>query len=243
MVEATAALATQLGSLISSYNDQARHVSEPVPQWILPPRSCQLIEDIAKLLPPESRAFEFGSGRSTHALRRAFPAVFSLEHSPEWLQETEAASVAAVSDRRTNFDSDESARRATDRTAVVPLTPCWNRLRRIESFDLEKHADIFAHLKQSRFILVDSPPNPAKREHALFLALGHAAVGAVVMIDDLEIRATARFAHRFARQNDEQLRFWRVNIDHQLGVFLKLRPGRIHFRPSLIEFVGTWLRA
>jgi hypothetical protein len=24
---------------------------------------------------------------------------------------------------------------------------------------------------------------------------------------------------------------------------LRLRPGRLHSRPSLIEFVGTWLRA
>ena len=90
---------------------------------------------------------------------------------------------------------------------------------------------------------MDSPPNPAKREHVLFLALRHAVPSAVIMLDDLEIRATARFAHRFARQNRKQFCFWRVNIDHKLGVFLKLRPGRLHSRPSLIEFVGTWLRA
>jgi hypothetical protein len=199
------------------------------------------------LLPSETHAFEFGSGLSTHALRRAFAAVFSLEHAADWLDKTESRAEADPSqlDRlnRSSLTSEFVTKRPSDETFVVSLTRCWNRLRLIESFDLEKHADVLAPLKQSRFILVDSPPNPAKREHALFLALGHAAVGAVIMIDDLEIRATARFAHRFARQNRKAFRFWRVNIDHQLGVFLKLRPGRLHSRPSLIEFAGTWLRA
>jgi hypothetical protein len=236
-------LETRLDALIGKYSEQGRDSSVPVPEWILPPLSCQFIEEIAKLLPPDSRAFEFGSGRSTHALRRAFLAVFSLEHSRDWLEQTEGASVAAVHDRRTNPTSAELPRRATDETVVVPLERCWNRLRLIESFNLAKHPDILARLKEARFILVDSPPNPAKREHALFLALRHAVPGAVIVLDDLEIRATTRFAHRFARQNPKQFRFWRANIDHQLGVFLKLRPGRFHSRPSLIEFVGTWLRA
>ena len=185
-------------------------------------------------------------------MRRAFAAVFSLEHAADWLDKTETSrnstgseNVSLQLDRlnRTSLTSEFVAARVSDATFVVPLKRCWNRLRLIESFALADHPEILMRLKQSRFILVDSPPNPAKREHALFLALRHAAVGAVVMIDDLEIRATARFAHRFARQNGEQFRFWRVNIDHQLGVFLKLRPGRLHSRPSLIEFVGTWLRA
>jgi hypothetical protein len=195
--------------------------------------SCQFLEDVAKLLPPDSRAFEFGSGQSTQALRRAFAAVSSLEHDIDWLEKTESLAGAR----------DFMGKRESDTTSVVPLTRCWNRLRVIESFDLEKNAEILARLKQSRFILVDSPPNPAKREHALFVALRHAVVGAVIMLDDLEIRATTRFAHRLANQNRKQLQFWCVNIDHQLGVFLKLRPGRLHSRPSLIEFVGTWLRA
>jgi hypothetical protein len=58
----------------------------------------------------------------------------------------------------------------------------------------------------------------------------------------LAVRATARFAHRLARQNAKRFRFWVLNIDHTLGIFLKLRPGRIESRPSLVEFVGTWLR-
>jgi hypothetical protein len=98
-------------------------------------------------------------------------------------------------------------------------------------------------LQRARLILVDSPPNPAKREHALFLAMDQAPVGAVIVLDDLEVSATSRFAHRLARQNADCFRFWFVEIDHKLGVFLKLRGGRIKSRPSLREFIGTWLRA
>jgi hypothetical protein len=210
--------------------------------------SCQFLEDIAKLVSSDSHAFEFGSGHSTLALRRAFPAVFSLEHSAEWLDRTEDASartesVAAVYDRRIiSPNAGPLLRRATDGTAVIPLQRCWNRFRLIESFDLASHPAVLARVKQSRLILVDSPPNPAKREHALFLALRHARIGAVIVLDDLEIRATSRFADRLARQNAKRFRFWRLNIDHQLGVFLKLRPGRLRSRPTLTEFVGTWLR-
>ena len=198
---------------------------------------------MANLLPPDSRAFEFGSGRSTQVLRRAFPVTMTIEHSADWLQQTEDASVAAVSDRRINPSKAGSPpRRATDETTVIPLERCWNRFHLIESFNLANHPDVLERLKQARLILVDSPPNPAKREHALFLALRHAPVGAVIVLDDLEIRATARFAHRLASQNVKRFRFWRLNIDHQLGVFLKLHAGRVHSRPTLIEFVGTWLR-
>lgn len=199
----------------------------PVEQWILPPLSCQFLEGVAKLLPPDSSAFEFGSGRSTHALRRVFPSVFSLEHSADWLEGTERL----------------VAKRVADETAVIPLKRCWNRLRPIESFNLATHPDILARLEQARLILVDSPPNPAKREHALFLALCHAPVAAVVVLDDLEIRATSRFAQRLAKQNAKRFCFWRVNIDHQLGVFLKLRAAGVHSRPTVREFAGTWLRA
>ena len=204
---------------------------------------------MAKLLPPESRAFEFGSGRSTHALRRVFPAVVTLEHAAEWLQKTETPAGREDDplqlDRlnRSSLTSEFVAKRPSDETFVASLVRCWNRLRLIESFALADHPEILARLNQSRFVLVDSPPNPAKREHALFLAFEHAPIGAVIVLDDLEIRATARFAHRLARQNPSRFRFWRVNIDHQLGVFLKLRAGRLHSRPNLREFVGTWLRA
>jgi len=244
-----AAFASQLDSLVSKYEQESRDSTEPVPQWVLPPLSCRLLEDIAKLLPPDSHAFEFGSGRSTHALRRGFSAVYSVEHSADWLQTTETASAPKPGPDKldgvkpSSLTTEVVGKRSTDETFVVPLRRCWNRLRPIESFDLANRAEILAGLRRSRLILVDSPPNPAKREHALFLALRHAPVGGVIVLDDLAVRATARFALRLAKQNARTLRFWPLNIDHHLGVFLKLRDRSVRSRPTLREFVGTWLRA
>jgi hypothetical protein len=178
----------------------------------------------------DSRAFEFGSGRSTHALRRASAAVASIEDSEDWLSRTEQLEGSI-------------AKRAVDYSQVIPLTRCWNRLRPIESFDVSAQKESLQHLTRARLILVDSPPNPAKREHALFLALHYSPAGAVVILDDLEVAATARFTERLARQNANLFRFWRAPIDHQLGVFLKVRPGKIRSRPTFREFVGAWLRA
>lgn len=201
-----------------------------VPAWILPEPSCQLLSDIGGILPAGSAAFEFGSGRSTHALRRVFAAVTSVEDSQEWLDRTESVGNAI-------------ARRESDITAVVALQRCWLRLRPIESFDLRSRPDIVARLGQANLILVDSPPNPAKREHALYLALRHAPAGAIIVLDDLEVRATDRFAERFASQNKRLFRFWNIDIDHGLAIFFKRHSGRVRARPGLIEFVGTWLRA
>jgi hypothetical protein len=125
----------------------------------------------------------------------------------------------------------------------VPLTRCWNRLRPIQSFNVGAQLESLRRLQQAKLILVDSPPNPAKREHALFVAMDQAPAGAVIVLDDLEVSAASRFAHRLARQNADRFRFWLVEIDHQLGVFLKLRPGQMRSRPSVREFVGSWMRA
>jgi len=57
------------------------------------------------------------------------------------------------------------------------------------------------------------------------------------------VGATSRFAHRLARQNADRFRFWFLEIDHKLGVFLKLRAGKMRSRPSVREYVGAWLRA
>ena len=134
-------------------------------------------------------------------------------------------------------------KRDADYSEVIPLTRCWNRLRPIESFDVPRQRESLARLRQARLILVDSPPNPAKREHALFLALHHGPVGTVIVLDDLEVSAASRFAHRLAAQNASLFRFWLLNVDHKLGVFLKVRSGRIRSRPTFREFVGAWLRA
>jgi hypothetical protein len=144
---------------------------------------------------------------------------------------------------RTEQLEDSIKKRETDFSEVIPLTRCWNRLRPIESFNVAAQRESLHHLQRARLILVDSPPNPAKREHALFLAMHQAPVGAVIVLDDLEVPATSRFAHRLAQQNADCFRFWFLEIDHKLGVFLKLRGGRIKSRPSLREFIGTWLRA
>ena len=185
---------------------------------------------MAALLPAGSTAFEFGSGRSTRSLRRASAATASVEDSADWLDRTEKL-------------DDQIKPRETDFSAVIPLTRCWNRLRPIESFNVAAQRESLQRLQGARLILVDSPPNPAKREHALFLAMDQAPLGAVIVLDDLDVSATSRFAHRLARQNANCFRFWLLNIDHKLGVFLKLRAGRIRSRPSFREFVGTWLRA
>jgi hypothetical protein len=204
---------------------------EVAPEWILPPASCELLGELGGILPPGSSAFEFGSGRSTHVLRRIFRGVTSVEDSLDWLNATENL-------------SDAVPQRADDKTDVVPLTRCWNRLRPIQSFNVESHSDLLARLRAARLVLVDSPPNPAKREHALFMALRYTPTDAVIVIDDLEVRATARFSERLARQNRRRFAFWRLNIDHQLGVFLKLQATHnIRSVPTPREFVGTWLRA
>ena len=197
-----------------------------VPEWILPPWSCEFLAALAALLPTPVTAFELGSGRSTHALRSASWRTVSVDHSNEWLQKTESG----------------GAKRASDGTFVLPLRRRWNRFRLIESFDLQSPPQILDWLRRSNLILVDSPPNPAKREHALFSVLQYAPVGALIVLDDLEVRAVARFSARLARQNADAFKFWTVAIDHQLGVFLKTQSRRIRSLPSLREFVGTWLR-
>ena len=219
----------QLERLVREYNGAAPALDE-VPAWILPPRSCGLLEKVAALLPPGSTAFEFGSGRSTHSLRRNSAGTASVEDSAEWLIRTEELEGGI-------------AKRDSDYSGVVPLSRCWNRLRPIQSFNVAAQHESLRRLQQANLILVDSPPNPAKREHALFLALDQAPVGAVIVLDDLEVTATARFAQRLARQNSDRFRFWLLEIDHQLGVFLKLRAGRMRSRPSFREMVGAWLRA
>ena len=204
--------------------------AEEIPAWILPPRSCEFLEKVAGLLPAGSTAFEFGSGRSTHSLRRASAGTASIEDSADYLTRTEAL-------------EDGIAKRASDFSGVVPLTRCWNRLRPIASFNVLAQRESLQRLQQAKLILVDSPPNPAKREHALFLAMDQAPVGAVIVLDDLEVDATSRFAHRLARQNGDRFRFWLVEIDHKLGVFLKQRAGKMRSHPSFREFIGAWLRA
>jgi hypothetical protein len=199
----------------------------PVPEWVLPPSSCNFLKDLASLFPEPPFAIELGSGCSTHALRDVTSRTVSIEDSGEWLDRTE---------------SGKSSKRPSDATYVVPLRRLWNRGRLIETFDFTSRPGILDLVQSAQLILVDSPPNPAKREHALFTALRYASIGAIIILDDLEVRAVQRFSQRLALQNRHTFRFWAVAIDHRLGLFLKTGSGRIHSRPSLREFVGTWLR-
>jgi hypothetical protein len=219
-------LSSEIQRLVERY--ERHRPSAEVPEWILPPSSCDLLRDLASLLSPPLTAFEFGSGRSTAILRAVSHDTTSLESSADWLARTEA---------------NGTQKRSTDQSMVLPLQRCWNRLRLIESFDVSSQTPVLEALRRSRLILIDSPPNPAKREHALFSALGYAPVGAIIVIDDLEIRAVARFTARLARQNADAFQYWTVAIDHRLGVFLKNRCRRVRSFPSLREFVGTWMRA
>ncbi len=216
----------QIKRLVACY--EADRTDGPVPAWVLPPLSCEFLRDLARCFPSPPVAFEFGSGRSTHALKTVSARMASVEHSAEWLQRTE---------------EENTEKRPHDLSAVIPLRRCWNRLRLVESFDLKTQPQMMESLRRSNLILVDSPPNPAKREHVLFTSLQQAPVGAVIVLDDLDVRAVTRFCLRLARQNKLRFEFWKVNIDHQLGVFLKMRDARIRSRPTMREFVGTWLRA
>ena len=108
--------------LVDEFNGAAKSAGE-VPAWILPPRSCEFLEKVAALLPAGSTAVEFGSGRSTHSLRRGLAGAASVEDSADYLARTEAL-------------ENGIAKRDTDFSGVVPLTRCWNRLRPIQSFNV-----------------------------------------------------------------------------------------------------------
>lgn len=218
--------ASGIERMISRYEEERS--AEPVPQWVLPPASCNFLRDLASFFPEPPLAIEFGSGCSTHALRAVTSRTISIENSGEWLDRTEL---------------DTSSKRPSDATYVVPLRRLWNRWRLIETFDFASRPGILDLVQSAQLILVDSPPNPANREHALFTALRYASIGAIVVLDDLEVRAVKRFSQRLALQNRRSFRFWTVAIDHELGVFLKTDSKPICSRPSLREFVGTWLRA
>jgi hypothetical protein len=215
---------------VAGYQNFRRDTGYQPPNWILPEPSCALLKKICALSGELIQAFEFGSGRSTIALRSVCAGVTSVEDSDEWLATTEGLAT-------------EFPKRDTDLTAVVPLTSCSLGLVSCKSFDLDARPELLGRLQQSRLVLVDSPPNPATREHALILALRHAPIGAVIILDDLEIRAAANFAARLARDNADVFNFVHIPIDHGLGLFEKRSQSKLIFRPSLREIIGAWLRS
>jgi hypothetical protein len=222
-------LRSLLEAEISAYQNMVRETGYRPPIWILPDPSCALLKKICRFLSAEPLAFEFGSGRSTLALRSVCSGVTSVEDSPEWLEKTEELPGQVI-------------RRPLDLTSVVSLSPCRLGFVPYRSFQLESRLDLLQRLENADLILVDSPPNPATREHALFIALQHARTGAVIVLDDMDVNATRRFAERLAADNTATLDFLAVPIDHVLGVFQKIAPRPIRYHPGLREIVGAWRR-
>ncbi len=197
--------------------------------WILPEPSCELVAKIAELLGPQAAAFEFGSGASTVTLRNHFACVTSVEDSAEWLDKTEH--LPGITPKRPE-----------DRTRVVPLSRCYLGVVPYMSFDLDRRIELLQRLEAADFILVDGPVNPATREHALCSVLQHAKPGAIVLLDDTNVRATGRFAERLSRHNPTMFDFFPIAIDHGLALYRKKQMGHVEFRPTLREMAGTWLR-
>ncbi len=197
--------------------------------WVLPEASCDLLEKLGAALGPEATAFEFGSGASTIVLRRLFAAVTSVEDTAEWLDRTEH--LPGITPKR-----------PTDKTRAVPLTRCHLGIVPYHSFDLDRRIELLQRLESADLILVDAPANPATREHALCSVLQHAKPGALILLDDLEVRATRRFAERLARDNAAMFNYFDLEIDHGLALYQKKAMGHVAYHPTLREIVGAWLR-
>jgi hypothetical protein len=197
--------------------------------WVLPEASCEFLEKLGAALGPEAVAFEFGSGASTVVLRRLFAAVTSVEDTAEWLDKTEH--LPGITPKR-----------PADKTRAVPLTRCHLGIIPYHSFDLDRRIELLQRLEAADFILVDGPANPATREHALCSVLQHAKPGALILLDDLEVRATRRFAERLARDNATMFTYFDIPIDHGLALYQKKAMGHVGYHPTLREIIGAWLR-
>jgi hypothetical protein len=197
--------------------------------WILPEPSCVLVAKLAALVGPQASAFEFGSGASTVVLRHHFASVTSVEDSAEWLDKTEH--LPGITPKRPE-----------DRTRVVPLTRCYLGVVPYHSFDLDRRIELLQRLEAADFILVDGPVNPATREHALCSVMQHAKPGALILLDDTDVRATRRFAERLARQNASMFTYFPIPMDHGMALYQKKTMGHVEFHPTIREMVGAWLR-
>ncbi len=200
-----------------------------IPAWVLPEASCDVLETIGTALGPVATAFEFGSGASTVVLRRCFAAVTTVEDTAEWLDKTEHLPGIML-------------KRPADKTRAVPLTRCHLGIIPYHSFDLDRRIELLQRLEAADFILVDGPANPATREHVLCSVLQHAKPGALIFLDDLEVRATRRFAQRLARDNASMFTYHDLAIDHGVAIYHKKAMGHVVYHPTLREIVGAWLR-
>lgn len=170
---------------------------------------------------PEIRAvFEFGSGRSTRLFLEAGAEVTSLEDSAHWLADTRAALPAELVPRWTS--------------ACQPLDRVWHHGAPFTSWRLD--GALTAKLAAADLVLIDSPVLPPMREHALLLALRHAR-GALIVVDDANIPAVARFCRRFAARHALPHHF--SPMGHGL-FFLTPPAGALDERRGLLAALRVW---
>jgi hypothetical protein len=198
-------------------------------EWVLPDPSCELVEKIGAQLGSKASAFEFGSGTSTITLRKMFEGVTTVDESAEWLDKTEHLPGIAP-------------KRPEDKTRVVPLGRCYLGIIPYYSFDLDRRIELLQRLEAADFVLVDGPPNPATREHVLCSVMQHAKPGALILIDDTNVRSTHRFTTRLGRDNSAMFNYFEIPIDHGLALYQKKTMGHVEYRPTLREMVGAYLR-
>ena len=91
----------------------------------------------------------------------------------------------------------------------MPLTRCHLGIIPYHSFDLDRRIELLQRLESADFVLIDSPTNPATREHTLVTVLQHTKPGALILLDDLEVRSTRRFAERLSRDKRHHVRLLR----------------------------------
>jgi hypothetical protein len=218
-----------LADEVAAYQAMAREHGYRPPKWTMPEPSRHLLQRLCRRFPAGPLAFEFGSGRTTAALRSVCRGVVSVDESAAELQKTEAL-------------SGQVPKRKDDLTAVIPLSRCRINLVPYRSFSLKKRPDLIERLAAADLILVDRPSDAASRGHALLTALRHAKVGALVVLDDLDVETTLLLARRLARDNRGVIDLFILPIDHIVGVFEKNASTKIIWRPGLREIIGAWRR-
>lgn len=170
------------------------------------------------------RVFEFGSGRSTKVFLAAGCQVTCLESSAHWLKQT-LQEIPGDSQQRVV-------------ATAQPLETVWHGVAPLRSWKLTDQTR--AALSTAELILIDSPPFPPFREHALIHSLLY-ATQAILVIDDANIPTIGRFCRRISRLNPHLSTFW-TEKDHGLFFFGKADVRPLRFQRGLIETGKMWRR-
>lgn len=190
--------------------------------FALPDASLALLaEAVAQL--GVRRVFEFGSGQSTRCFLDAGCTVSLVEDSAEWLEQTLSTIAPSTRDRLATFR--------------LPLRTAWLAGAPIRSWALPPEA--LVALRDAELVLIDSPPLPPSREHALALTLATAR-NTLTIVDDAGIPTVARFCRRLAERNGAVHAFAR--IDHGLFFCAPISRARLDASRSLVETLKTWRR-